>query len=102
MSLSQYSNILSLSSEEITAEILKIEKKIFDLRFKKATRQSYKFHELKHEKRKLAQLKTFEKNIEAKYSISTPLIIENPVKSPNVPPIIASLSTNFEEESLVT
>jgi len=63
MSLSQYSNILSLSSEEINAKILKVEKKIFDLRFKKATRQSYKIHELKHEKRKLAQLKTFEKKL---------------------------------------
>jgi len=58
MSLSQYSNILSLSSEEINAKILKVEKKIFDLRFKKATRQSYKSHQLKNEKRKLAQLKT--------------------------------------------
>ena len=58
MGLSQYSDILSLSSEEINVKILKVEKKIFDLRFKKATRQSYKSHQLKNEKRKLAQLKT--------------------------------------------
>nr|YP_010276922.1 ribosomal protein L29 [Thalassionema bacillare]UHY40445.1 ribosomal protein L29 [Thalassionema bacillare]UHY40832.1 ribosomal protein L29 [Thalassionema bacillare]UHY41090.1 ribosomal protein L29 [Thalassionema bacillare] len=63
MGLSQYSDIRSLSSEDITANILKVEKKIFDLRFKKATRQTYKSHELKNEKRKLAQLKTFEKEL---------------------------------------
>ena len=63
MGLSQYSDIRSLSSEDINTNILKVEKKIFDLRFKKATRQTYKSHELKNEKRKLAQLKTFEKEL---------------------------------------
>ena len=37
----------------------------------------------------------------AKYKISTPLIIENPVRSPIVPPIADSLSTNFAALSLV-
>ena len=38
----------------------------------------------------------------AKYIISTPLIIENPVKSPIVPPIAESWSTNVAPLSLVT
>ena len=38
----------------------------------------------------------------AKYAISTPLMIENPVKSPIVPPIAESISTNLAAWSLVT
>ena len=34
--------------------------------------------------------------------ISTPLMIENPVKSPMVPPIVESMSENFADLSLVT
>ena len=63
MGLSQYSNIISLSNDEINVEMVKIEKEIFDLRFKKATRQNYKLHELKNKKRKLAQLKTFARTL---------------------------------------
>ena len=63
MGLSQYSNITSLSNDEINVEIVKIEKEIFDLRFKKATRQNYQLHELKNKKRKLAQLKTFARTL---------------------------------------
>ena len=36
-----------------------------------------------------------------KYPISTPLMMENPVKSPIVPPIAESLSTNFADVSFV-
>ena len=38
----------------------------------------------------------------AKYAISTPLMIENPVKSPIVPPIAESLSCHLAAWSLVT
>ena len=58
MSLSQFTDIISLSNKEISEEITKTENEIFSLRFKKATRQSFKVHQLKNEKRKLAQLKT--------------------------------------------
>ena len=58
MSLPQFTEILSLSSKEISEEITKTENDIFNLRFKKATRQSFKVHQLKNGKRKLAQLKT--------------------------------------------
>ena len=34
--------------------------------------------------------------------ISTPLMIENPVKSPIVPPIVDSMSENFADLSFVT
>ena len=36
-----------------------------------------------------------------KYKISTPLMIENPVRSPMVPPIADNMSTNLAALSLV-
>ena len=45
------------------------------------------------------KLKSLKKNFIIKYRISTPLIRENPVKSPKVPPMMASLSTNLAEVS---
>ena len=39
-------------------------------------------------------------NFAAKYIISTPLMIENPVRSPMVPPIADNISTNFAALSL--
>lgn len=58
MSLSQFTTIISFSNKEISEEIIKTGNEIFNLRFKKATRQNFKSHELKNAKRKLAQLKT--------------------------------------------
>lgn len=58
MSLSQFTDILSLSSTQISEEIIKTEKELFDLYFKKATRQTFKSHQIKNTRRKLAQLKT--------------------------------------------
>jgi large subunit ribosomal protein L29 len=58
MSLPQFTDILSLSNVEISDTIIETENKLFNLRFKKATRQSLKSHEIKHTKRQLAQLKT--------------------------------------------
>ena len=58
MSLSQFTDLFSLSTSEISTEILETEKELFDLRFKKATRQNFKSHEIKNAKRRLAQLKT--------------------------------------------
>ena len=37
----------------------------------------------------------------AKYIISTPLMMENPVRSPMVPPIAESMSTNLADLSLM-
>lgn len=58
MSLPQFADIISLSNKDISEEIIKTESEIFNLRFKKATRQSFKSNDLKDAKRKLAQLKT--------------------------------------------
>ena len=58
MSLSQFADIQSLSNTEISEAILETENKLFNLRFKKATRQNFKSHDVKHMKRRLAQLKT--------------------------------------------
>ena len=58
MSLSKFADIISLSNKEISEEILKTENEIFNLRFKKATRQSFKANDIKSAKRKLAQFKT--------------------------------------------
>ena len=59
MSLSKFNDIISLSNTEISQAIIETEKQLFDLHFKKATRQIFKSHEIKNAKRRLAQLKTF-------------------------------------------
>lgn len=58
MSLSQFNKITSLSNQEISEKIRETENTLFNLRFKKAVRQSFKSHEIKNTKRRLAQLKT--------------------------------------------
>ena len=58
MSLSKFADLISLSNKEISEEIIKTENEIFNLRFKKATRQSFKPNDIKSVKRKLAQFKT--------------------------------------------
>lgn len=62
MALSKASELRELSEADITAEIAKIKRDLFDLRFKKATRQIESgFHEFRHNRRRLAQLMTIEK-----------------------------------------
>jgi len=58
MGVPQFTDIISLSNTEISEAIIETENELFNLRFKKATRQSFKPHEIKHTKRRLAQLKT--------------------------------------------
>ena len=58
MSIPQFNDIVSLSNTEISEAIIQTEKELFNLRFKKATRQSFKPHEIRYAKRRLAQLKT--------------------------------------------
>jgi len=58
MSLPQFNDIKGLSNTEISEAIIQTEKELFDLRFKKATRQPFKPHEIKSTKLRLAQLKT--------------------------------------------
>lgn len=58
MGLPQFNDISSFSNTEISEAIIQTENELFNLRFKKATRQTFKSHEIKYAKRKLAQLKT--------------------------------------------
>ena len=58
MGVPQFTDIISLSNTEISEAIIETENELFNLRFKKATRQNFKPHEIKHKKRLLAQLKT--------------------------------------------
>ena len=58
MSLPQFNDIKKLSNVEISEAIITTEKELFNLIFKKATRQPFKSHEIKYAKRKIAQLKT--------------------------------------------
>lgn len=58
MSLAKFTDIISFSDLEIFETIRKTESELFDLRFKKATRQGFKSHKIKMAKCRLAQLKT--------------------------------------------
>lgn len=58
MAMPQYKEIMSFSESEISNAIIEIEKELFTLRFKKATRQAFKPHHITYNKRRLAQLKT--------------------------------------------
>ena len=50
----------SFDKETLTKEIVATKKQLFELRLKKATRQSFKPHLFKHNKRRIAQLLTLE------------------------------------------
>ena len=54
------SDLKSFDNETLTKEIIVAKKQLFELRLKKATRQSFKPHLFKHNKRKIAQLLTLE------------------------------------------
>lgn len=58
MGLAKFTEIVSLSNNEISEAIIETETQLFNLRFRQATRQSFKAHEIKNTKRRLSQLKT--------------------------------------------
>nr|YP_010517124.1 ribosomal protein L29 [Haslea karadagensis]UXN44906.1 ribosomal protein L29 [Haslea karadagensis]UXN45167.1 ribosomal protein L29 [Haslea karadagensis] len=58
MGIPQFTDIIPFSNTEISEAIIETENQLFNLRFKKATRQSFKSNEIKNAKRRLAQLKT--------------------------------------------
>lgn len=58
MGVPQFTDIISLSNAEISEAIVETENQLFNLRFKKATRQNFNSHEIKFAKCRLAQLKT--------------------------------------------
>ena len=58
MSLPQFTDVTSLSNNEISEAIIRTEKELFTLRFKKATRQAFTPNKIKIAKCRLSQLKT--------------------------------------------
>ena len=58
LSNSNSNDIMSMSTQELIKELKEAEKVFFDLRFKKATRQPFKPHQIKATKKKVAMLKT--------------------------------------------
>jgi large subunit ribosomal protein L29 len=51
-------DLMSMSIQELLTELNQKERLLFDLRFKKATRQPFKPHEIKVVKKQVAQLKS--------------------------------------------
>ena len=58
MNLPIFEDITSFSSSEISEAIIEMENQLFNLNFRKATRQNFKSHEIRYTKRRIAQLKT--------------------------------------------
>lgn len=58
MAIRSFNEVISLSNKEIYQSIIETEKELFDLRFNKTTGQSFKAHEIRMAKCKIAQLKT--------------------------------------------
>ncbi|MGI0490557.1 50S ribosomal protein L29 [Alkalinema pantanalense CENA528] len=66
MSLPKIEDARKLSDQELEDKILAVKRHLFDLRFKKGTRQLEKPHEFKHAKHELAQLMTVERERQIK------------------------------------
>lgn len=60
MAFAPLSELKNFDKETLNKEIVATKKQLFELRLKKATRQSFKPHLFKHNKRKIAQLLTLE------------------------------------------
>lgn len=63
MNILNINEIKNLKPKEINEKILEVHHELFELKFKKSTRQSIKTHLFKKYKRMLAQLLTIEHNI---------------------------------------
>ena len=61
MSFQSFSELKDLDDVKLSDEIVDAKKSLFDMRLKKATRQTFKPHLFKHTKRKIAQLMTIER-----------------------------------------
>jgi len=62
MNILNINEIKNLEPKEINDKILEVHHQLFELKFKKSTRQSIKTHLLRKYKRMLAQLLTIEHN----------------------------------------
>jgi large subunit ribosomal protein L29 len=66
MPLPKIEDVRNLSDQELADEVVAVKKKLFELRMQKGTRQLEKPHQFKHEKHKLAQLLTIERERQLK------------------------------------
>nr|YP_010634171.1 50S ribosomal protein L29 [Ecklonia radiata]YP_011006283.1 50S ribosomal protein L29 [Ecklonia cava]YP_011006424.1 50S ribosomal protein L29 [Eisenia bicyclis]QWK43290.1 ribosomal protein L29 [Ecklonia arborea]QWK43574.1 ribosomal protein L29 [Ecklonia radicosa]WAM63428.1 50S ribosomal protein L29 [Ecklonia cava subsp. stolonifera]WAM63287.1 50S ribosomal protein L29 [Ecklonia cava]WAM63569.1 50S ribosomal protein L29 [Eisenia bicyclis] len=62
MSLPKIDEIKNLDKNELENEILNIKKQLFKLRLRRGTKQSFKSHQFKHGKHRLAQLLMIQKS----------------------------------------
>ena len=58
MNYSKFDELLKISNNELSEMLVKAENELFQVKFKKATRQSFKPNEIKNLKRRIAHLKT--------------------------------------------
>jgi large subunit ribosomal protein L29 len=70
MAFPKAKDVRSLSDEQIAEQILETKRALFQLRFALATRQLEKPHEFKHQKHRLAQLLTVERERQLKADAS--------------------------------
>ena len=61
MSLPKISDSRKLNDQELEARVLELKRQLFDLRFKKGTRQLDKPHQFKHIRHEISQLLTVER-----------------------------------------
>ena len=61
MSFQSFSDFKDFDDAKLSEEIVTAKKSLFEMRLKKATRQTFKQHLFKHTKRKIAQLMTIER-----------------------------------------
>lgn len=66
MALPKIKDSQNLTLIELENEILSLKKQLFKLRFCRATRETFKPHEFKHKKHRLAQLLFIKSEIEKK------------------------------------
>nr|YP_009455834.1 50S ribosomal protein L29 [Dictyopteris divaricata]YP_010205339.1 50S ribosomal protein L29 [Grateloupia livida]AQZ25050.1 50S ribosomal protein L29 [Dictyopteris divaricata]UAV85908.1 50S ribosomal protein L29 [Grateloupia livida] len=59
-------DVKDLNLQELENEILSLKKQLFKLRFCQATKETFKPHEFKHKKHRLAQLFLLKKELEKK------------------------------------
>nr|YP_011007549.1 50S ribosomal protein L29 [Syringoderma abyssicola]WAM64978.1 50S ribosomal protein L29 [Syringoderma abyssicola] len=64
MSLPKIGEIKTLTHNDLENEILSIKKQLFKLRLYRGTKQSFKSHQFKHGKHRLAQLLMVQKQLE--------------------------------------
>ena len=69
MALPKIETVRQLSDEALSAAILQSKQTLFQLRLKQATQQLEKTHEFKHERHRLAQMLTIEREREFSFQM---------------------------------